>query len=90
MVDTKLLLCYHASMKASLESIKWTGLFLLVIGASLNAINIYPLNSLFLVAGGLAWAWVGYKQKDTPLILTNLLINAPYVIVFLYKLTIGV
>lgn len=77
-------------MKASLESIKWTGLLLLVIGASLNAINIYPLNSIFLVAGGLAWAWVGHVQKDTALLLSNLLINAPYIIVFFYKLTTGV
>jgi hypothetical protein len=66
--------------------LKWIGVVMFIIGAVLNSINVYPLNSVFLLTGGFIWAGVGYLTKDWPLMWLNLNMNAIYVMGLAWKL----
>ena len=65
--------------------LKWIGVAMFIVGAVLNSINIYPLNSVFLLTGGFIWAGVGYLTKDTPLMWLNLGMNGIYIAGLVWK-----
>lgn len=50
-----------------MNQLKWFGTGVYLIGMALTAANIYPWNLGFGAVGGLAWFYVGIKQKDTAL-----------------------
>ena len=66
--------------------LKWLGVAMFIVGAVLNSINIYPLNSVFLVSGGFIWAGVGYLTRDTAMVTLNLGMNAIYIAGLAWKL----
>ena len=65
--------------------LKWIGVVMFIVGAVLNSINIYPLNSLFLLSGGFIWAAVGYLTRDWPLTWLNLGMNGIYIAGLIWK-----
>jgi hypothetical protein len=75
----------HRRTRDWIKILKWFGVVMFIIGAVLNSINIYPLNSVFLLTGGFVWAGVGYLSKDTPLLLLNLGMNGIYIAGLLWK-----
>jgi hypothetical protein len=66
--------------------LKWFGVAMFIVGAVLNSVNIYPLNSVFLLSGGFIWAAVGYRTQDWPLLWLNLGMNAIYIAGLAWKL----
>lgn len=69
------------------KTLKWWGVGMFIIGAILNSINIYPLNSVFLLAGGFIWAGVGYLTRDTAMVTLNLGMNGIYILGLIWKLS---
>lgn len=65
--------------------LKWAGVVMFIFGAVLNSINIYPLNSVFLLTGGFVWAGVGYLSRDWPLVWLNLGMNTIYIAGLIWK-----
>lgn len=59
--------------------LKWFGYAIFVAGALLNALNIYPLNAVFMMGGGFVWAAVGWLTRDWPLLALNLSLNGIYI-----------
>ena len=66
--------------------LKWAGVAMFIVGAVLNSINIYPLNSVFLLSGGFIWAAVGYLTRDSAMVTLNLGMNAIYIVGLAWKL----
>jgi len=54
-----------------LETIKWTGTILCLIGIALTSFNIYPINIYLGFIGSVLWAYAGYKQQDYALFLVE-------------------
>lgn len=65
--------------------LKWAGVAMFIVGAVLNSVNIYPLNSVFLLSGGFIWAGVGYLTRDMAMVTLNLGMNAIYIAGLLWK-----
>ena len=65
--------------------LKWCGVVMFIIGAVLNSINIYPLNSVFLLSGGFIRAAVGYLTKDSAMVTLNLGMNGIYIAGLIWK-----
>lgn len=59
--------------------LKWFGYVIFVAGALLNALNIYPLNAVFMMGGGFVWAAVGWLNRDWPLLALNISLNGIYI-----------
>jgi hypothetical protein len=55
----------------TLKAIKWTGTILCLIGIALTSFNVYPLNVFLSLIGSALWAWAGWMQRDTPLVLVE-------------------
>jgi hypothetical protein len=55
----------------TLKAIKWTGTILCLIGIALTSFNVYPLNVFLSLIGSALWAWAGWLQRDTPLVLVE-------------------
>ena len=68
-----------------LETIKWTGTILCLIGIALTSFNIYPLNIYLGFIGSALWAYAGYKQKDYALFLVEFAAVAMYLMGALYE-----
>ncbi|CAB4137258.1 hypothetical protein UFOVP328_13 [uncultured Caudovirales phage] len=66
--------------------LKWLGVAMFIVGAVLNSVNIYPLNSVFLLSGGFIWAAVGHLTRDTAMVVLNLGMNAIYIAGLAWKL----
>lgn len=71
--------------KDKVKMLKWVGVAMFIVGAVLNSINIYPLNSVFLLTGGFIWAAVGYLTEDLPLLWLNLGMNGIYIAGLIWK-----
>jgi hypothetical protein len=63
-----------------LETIKWTGTVLCLIGIALTSFNIYPINIYLGFIGSALWAYAGYKQKDYALFLVEFVAVVMYAI----------
>jgi len=55
----------------SLLLTKWLGTTLCLLGIALTSFNIYPANILLSLIGSGLWAYAGYAQRDTPLLLVE-------------------
>lgn len=64
----------------NLNSLKWHGTALCLIGIALTSFNIYPLNILFGFVGSGLWTAAGYMQDDTPLVLVEAVATVLYAI----------
>jgi hypothetical protein len=54
-----------------MNTLKWSGTILCLIGIALTSFNIYPLNIIFSVIGSGLWTYAGYLQRDRPLFLVE-------------------
>jgi len=63
-----------------LETIKWTGTILCLIGIALTSFNIYPINIYLGFIGSVLWAYAGYKQEDYALFLVEFVAVVMYAI----------
>lgn len=61
-----------------MDTIKWTGTTLCLIGIALTSFNIYPLNILFGLIGSGLWSYTGYKQEDWALFLVEIVATGMY------------
>lgn len=61
-----------------MDTIKWTGTTLCLIGIALTSFNIYPLNILFGLIGSGLWAYSGYDQEDWALFLVEIVATGMY------------
>ncbi len=51
---------------------KWLATCLCLAGIALTSFNIYPLNIILSAVGSAMWAWAGWKQRDNPLLIVEL------------------
>lgn len=51
--------------------LRWSGTIFYMIGMLLTALNIFPINLIFGVIGGILWCIVGWQYKDKALILVE-------------------
>ncbi len=68
-----------------LETIKWTGTTLCLIGIALTSFNFYPINIYLGFIGSALWAYAGYKQKDYALFLVEFVAVVMYAIGVIYE-----
>ena len=54
-----------------MNTLKWAGTILCLIGIGLTSFNIYPLNIFFSLVGSALWTIAGILQKDKPLFLVE-------------------
>ena len=60
-------------MKVSTNFVlKWTGCFLILAGAVLTSINIYPLNLFVLNSGTIFYMFWSYRVKEASVFVVNL------------------
>jgi len=50
---------------------KWVATCLCLIGIALTSYNIYPMNIVLSAVGSVMWAWAGWKQRDNPLLIVE-------------------
>jgi hypothetical protein len=50
---------------------KWVATCLCLIGIALTSYNIYPMNIVLSAGGSAMWAWAGWKQRDNPLLIVE-------------------
>jgi len=62
-------------MNKILETLKWTGTFLLIVGIYYSSRNVYPLGPSIQFLGGVFWLLAAFWMKDKPLITTNLVMS---------------
>ncbi len=65
--------------------IEWLSTFILMIGVWLTAINYYPLNIVFSLAGNVGWLIVAIIWRKISLITIQLVVSALYIIGYLTK-----
>jgi hypothetical protein len=51
---------------------KWVATCLCLIGIALTSYNIYPMNIVLSAGGSAMWAWAGWKQRDNPLLIVEI------------------
>jgi hypothetical protein len=51
---------------------KWIATYLCLAGIALTSFNIYPINIVLSGIGSAMWAWAGWKQRDNPLLIVEL------------------
>jgi hypothetical protein len=54
-----------------LETLKWLGTVLLIVGIYFSSRNVYPLGPAVQLTGGVFWLIAAIWMKDKPLIVTN-------------------
>ena len=50
---------------------KWVATYLCLAGIALTSFNIYPMNIVLSGIGSAMWAWAGWKQRDNPLLIVE-------------------
>lgn len=58
---------------------EWASTFILLCGAALTSLNIYPLNVYLSMAGNLGWLVVALSWRRPSLIVIQLVITVIYV-----------
>lgn len=61
-----------------MNKLKWWGTALCLLGIALTSFNIYPMNLVFGLIGSGLWTLAGYLQRDTPLLLVELVATVIY------------
>lgn len=68
------------SMKSKIEFVfEWGSTFILLCGAALTSLNIYPMNVFMSLAGNLGWLVVSLMWRKPSLIVIQLVITVIYV-----------
>jgi len=68
-----------------LETIKWSGTILCLIGIALTSFNFYPINIYLGFIGSALWAYAGYKQQDYALFLVEIVAVVMYATGVIYE-----
>jgi hypothetical protein len=55
-----------------LLTLKWIATYLCLAGIALTSFNHYPMNIVLSGVGSAMWAWAGWKQRDNPLLIVEL------------------
>jgi len=55
-----------------LLAFKWVATYLCLAGIALTSFNYYPINIVLSAVGSAMWAWAGWKQRDNPLLIVEL------------------
>jgi hypothetical protein len=58
---------------------KWFATCLCLFGIALTSFNIYPINIVLSGVGSAMWAWAGWKQRDDPLLIVELVAVVFYI-----------
>jgi hypothetical protein len=58
---------------------KWFATCLCLAGIALTSFNIYPINIVLSGVGSAMWAWAGWKQRDDPLLIVELVAVVFYI-----------
>lgn len=72
----------------NLTILKWFSTAVLIAGAIMTSLNVYPLNVLLNVAGGILWTTAGIIMKDKPLITVNATLTLIYGLGAIYAIYI--
>ena len=62
------------------QGLAWLGTIGLIIGATMNAWNIFPLNLWVMIVANGIWLWCGFLWKEPSVIGLNLAMTAIYII----------
>ena len=62
------------------QALAWIGTILLIVGASMTALNIYPMNVWVMIVANGIWLWCGYLWKEPSVIGLNFAMTAIYII----------
>jgi hypothetical protein len=73
----------------TIEFVKWAATVTLIVSVGLNGLGIYPLGPLVQIVGGLLWTVASMKMKDTPLIVTNVVMTLVGIIAIGYRMIAG-
>jgi len=52
--------------------LQWIAIVLVIVGALLTGLNVYPLNVFFQAYGSLMWAFIAAEMNNMPLLALNL------------------
>jgi len=58
---------------------EWASTFVLLVGAALTSLNIYPMNVFLSLAGNLGWLVVSVMWRKPSLIVIQLVISVIYI-----------
>jgi hypothetical protein len=72
----------------NLTTLKWFSTAVLITGAITTSLNLYPLNVLLNVAGGILWTTAGVLMRDKPLITVNTTLTLIYGLGAIYAIYI--
>ena len=62
------------------QMLAWLGTMGLIVGASMTALNIYPLNVWVMIGANGVWLWCGYLWKEPSVIGLNLAMTTIYIL----------
>ena len=61
------------------QGLAWAGTVGLIVGATMTAFNIYPLNVWIMIFANALWLWAGYLWKEPSVVGLNLAMVMIYV-----------
>jgi hypothetical protein len=53
---------------SNLKVLRWVGAIIMTIAVTLHTLNVYPANVYVQIIGAFLWMYLGYKEKDWPLV----------------------
>ena len=62
------------------QALAWIGTIGLIIGASMTAFNIYPMNVWVMIVANGVWLWCGYLWREPSVIGLNFAMTAIYIV----------
>lgn len=58
-----------------IEVLKWVSTAILVVGAFVNSLGIYPLGVIVLLIGSVFWTFTAWLMKDKALFTNNIVLT---------------
>ena len=65
------------------QLLKWLATAILIVGAGVNGLGIYPLGPIILAVGGYVWLIVAVMWREWSLVATNFVMSTVGVITLL-------
>ena len=62
------------------QALAWIGTIGLIVGASMNALNIFPLNLWVMIIANAIWLWGGVLWREPSVIGLNVAMTLIYII----------
>jgi len=59
-----------------INTLKWLATGILIVGTAINAMGIFPLGALILVAGAFVWLIVAILWREPAMIVTNAVLGS--------------